>query len=61
MASLIKVPLLNKLTHTALIKFETDYSKYIRKVADVNDGRHADYQLTVASILDCMDDKLMHA
>lgn len=53
--SVIKAQLLDKLTQPALIKFETDYSKYVRKVNDINETHVADDQLTVASIRGCMD------
>lgn len=57
----IKAPVIKKLTQPSLIQFETEYSKYVRKVDDVNSNRPDDDQIEVASIRDCMDGKLLHA
>ncbi len=58
--SVIKGPMITKLTQQALIEFETEYAKYVLKVTDANLKRSKDAQLGVPTIHDCMGGNVLH-
>lgn len=57
----IRPPSLHGVTQPDLIKFETEYSAYKEKVANVNEGRDDDAKIPIATIRDCMDGPTLHA
>lgn len=50
-----------KITQPALLQFEIEYAKYVRKVNDVNSTRIVEEKLAVATIRDRMDGSVLHA
>ena len=59
--ALIQPPSLKSVDQPALIKFETEYTAYKKKVEDVNADRADDDRLILAPIKDCIESSTLHA
>ena len=59
--STVTAPVLNQVTQSHLIEFETEYEAYKENVADVNRNRDASRHISPASVRQCMEPALLHS
>jgi len=60
LVNVIQPPRITDLGQPALITFETEYAKYIRKIKDINESRADADKIKAAPVRDCMDADDLH-
>ena len=59
--STVTAPVLRSVKQTDLIQFETEYSAYKEKIADINRTQDDDHQVSPATVRNCIDPMLLHS